>query len=176
VNRGKIKLKEIVEVARSKGFTDIIVVHEHGGTPDGLVVCHLPYGPTAYFGLSDVTMRHDLSKKQIGTVSEQYPHLIFENFNTRLGKRVNNILKYLFPVPKPDTRRVMSFINEHDFILFRHHTYKTKKGREVDLKEVGPRFTMRLYQIKLGTMDEREADIEWVLKPYMNTSSKRDVL
>lgn len=176
VNRGKTKLKEIVEIGRAKGFTDIVIVHEHGGTPDGMVVCHLPYGPTAYFGLSDVTMRHDLQKKQIGTVSEQFPHLIFENFNTRLGKRVKNVLKYLFPVPKPDTRRVMSFVNEHDFILFRHHMYKTKTHREVDLNEVGPRFTMRLYQIKLGTLEEREADVEWVLKPYMNTASKRDAL
>ena len=57
----------------------------------------------------------------------------------------------------------MSFVNEHDFILFRQHTYKTKKGNEVDLNEVGPRFTMRLYQIKLGTLEEREADVEWVL-------------
>ena len=42
---------------------------------DGLVVCHLPYGPTAYFTLSSTVMRHDIPN--IGTMSEVYPHLIF---------------------------------------------------------------------------------------------------
>ena len=27
------------------------MVHEHRGEPDGLVVSHMPYGPTAYFGI-----------------------------------------------------------------------------------------------------------------------------
>ena len=33
------------------------MVHEHRGVPDGLIVCHLPFGPTAYFGLSNVVCR-----------------------------------------------------------------------------------------------------------------------
>ena len=32
-------------------------------------------------------MRHDIP--DIGNMSEQYPHLIFHNFKTRLGERVN---------------------------------------------------------------------------------------
>ena len=44
-------LSELVESARSHNFTDLVMVHEHRGEPDGLVVCHLPYGPTAYFGI-----------------------------------------------------------------------------------------------------------------------------
>uniref|UniRef100_A0A161MF83 U3 small nucleolar ribonucleoprotein imp4 n=1 Tax=Triatoma infestans TaxID=30076 RepID=A0A161MF83_TRIIF len=58
-----------------------------------------------YFTISDVIMRHDIPN--IGTMSEQYPHLIFHNFTTKLGKRVTNILKYLFPVPKEDSKRVI---------------------------------------------------------------------
>ena len=42
---------ELVDSSRRHDFTDIVVLHEHRGEPDGLVVCHLPYGPTAYFGL-----------------------------------------------------------------------------------------------------------------------------
>ena len=53
---------------------------------DGLVVCHLPYGPTASFSLSNTVMRHDLP--DVGTMSEAYPHLIFHNFKTNLGLRV----------------------------------------------------------------------------------------
>ena len=29
------------------------------------------------------------------------------------------------------------------------------------------------YQIKLGTMDIKESDVEWVSKPYMRTAKKR---
>lgn len=57
INRGGQVIEEIVAASRSHDFTDIVVVHEHRGEPDGLVVCHLPYGPTAYFGLFNVVTR-----------------------------------------------------------------------------------------------------------------------
>jgi len=44
------------------------------------------------------------------------------------------------------------------------------------LTEVGPRFEMKVYQIKLGTIDQNEADTEWRLRPYMNTAKKRKML
>lgn len=47
---------------------------------------------------------------------------------------------------------------------------------EIELAEVGPRFEMKLYQIKLGTVDMDAAETEWVLRPYMNTAKKRKVL
>ena len=56
--------------------------------------------------------RHDIGDKaKVGTVSEAYPHLIFEGFTSKLGQRVANILKYLFPTPKDDSRRVLTFVN-----------------------------------------------------------------
>ena len=56
------------------------------GNPDAMVVSHLPNGPTAYFTLADVVMRHDIPG--MGTMSEQFPHLVFHNFKTALGERV----------------------------------------------------------------------------------------
>ncbi len=53
---------------------------------DGLLICHLPYGPTASFSLTHTVMRHDIPN--VGTMSEAAPHLIFHNFNTKLGGRV----------------------------------------------------------------------------------------
>ena len=52
-----------------------------------------------------------------------------------------NILKYLFPVPKEDSRRVLTFANHDDFIVFRHHTYKKgpNAAKDIELDEVGPR-------------------------------------
>ena len=42
LNRGGLVVKDLVESARAHEFTDIVVVHEHRGEPDGMVVCHLP--------------------------------------------------------------------------------------------------------------------------------------
>ncbi|KAL3324713.1 hypothetical protein AABB24_038694 [Solanum stoloniferum] len=178
MNRGGQVISEIIETCRSHDFTDVILVHENRGVPDGIVISHLPFGPTAYFGLLNVVTRHDIKdKKSMGTMSEAYPHLIFDKFSTKLGERTVNILKHLFPVPKPDTKRILTFANQSDYISFRHHVYEKHGGpKSIELKEVGPRFELRLYQIKLGTMDQDEAQIEWVIKPYMNTSKKRTLL
>ena len=70
----------------------------------------------------------------------------------------------------------LTFANENDFISFRHHMYSKPAHDAVALHEVGPRFEMRLYQIRLGTLEQKEADNEYVLRPYQNTASKRQVL
>ena len=112
-----------------------------------------------------------------GTVSEVYPHLIFHKFSSALGERVSNILKYCFPVPKPESKRVLTFANRADFISFRHHMYRKPAGsKDVVLTEVGPRFDMRCFRIRLGTIDQVDAEDEWVLRPYLNTAQKKDVL
>ncbi|KAG4103741.1 anticodon-binding protein [Neocallimastix lanati (nom. inval.)] len=173
INRGNYVIKDVVNACKSNEVTDLIILHEHRGQPDGMIVSHFPYGPTAYFTLNNVVLRHDIPDR--GTVSEAYPHLIFNNFTTKLGTRVSNILKYLFPVPKDDSKRVITFANDSDFISFRHHVYY-KIGQDIQLAEVGPRFEMKLYEIKLGTADITEADVEWTYRPYMNTTKKRDFL
>lgn len=86
---------------------------------DAMIVSHFPHGPTVYFTLNNVSLRHDINSYKSSTVSEQYPHLIFENFSSKLGERVRDVLKFLFPVPKEDSKRVMTFANENDFISFR---------------------------------------------------------
>jgi U3 small nucleolar ribonucleoprotein protein IMP4 len=58
--------------------------------------------------------------QNMGTMPTQYPHLIFANFNTKLGERVQNILKALFPPNKETSKRVASFVNQNDFISFRY--------------------------------------------------------
>ncbi|KAA0066046.1 hypothetical protein IC582_021700 [Cucumis melo] len=178
MNRGGQVISEIIETCRAHEFTDVILVHEHRGVPDGLIISHLPFGPTAYFGLLNVVTRHEIrDKKAMGTMPEAYPHIILNNFTTKLGERTANILKHLFPVPKPDTKRVVTFANQSDYISFRHHIYEKHGGaKSIELKEIGPRFELRLYQIKLGTVDQTEAQNEWVIRPYMKTTKKRDFL
>lgn len=170
LNRGAFVVKDLIGACKRNDVTDLIILHEHRGVPDGLIICHLPYGPTAYFSLSNVVMRHDIPG--VGPVQEVYPHLIFQNFTTKLGKRLESILKYLFPVPKADSKRVMSFVNNEDFVSFRHHIYHGPNNN-IELTEVGPRFEMKLYEIRQGTMDQAHANMEWKLRPYMNTARKR---
>ncbi len=64
INRGGMVLSELVETSRSHAFTDVVVLHEHRGEPDGMVVCHLPFGPTAYFGIFNTVLRHDIGQKK----------------------------------------------------------------------------------------------------------------
>jgi len=49
-------VSELVESARNNDYTDVVMIHEHRGEPDGLVVCHLPYGPSAYFGIFNTVL------------------------------------------------------------------------------------------------------------------------
>lgn len=184
INRGNHTVQDLMDSARSNEFTDVLLITETRGEPDGLVVCHLPYGPTAYFSLQNAVLRHDIADR--ATVSEAYPQLIFDQFETNIGQRAMNILKHLFPIPKPDSKRIMTFANNNDFISFRHHTYQkvyrpvTQGGgnskQEIQLSECGPRFELQLYQIKLGTMEQKEAENEWVYRPYLNTTKKRNAL
>lgn len=173
MNRGGHVINELVDVCRANDVTDLVLVHEHRGEPDGLVVCHLPHGPTTFFELSNVVMRHDIPNA--GTMSEAYPHLVFHNFLTPLGERIKSVLKYLFPVPRDDSKRVITFANESDQISFRYflvflycytfivgsryslvprltqsttflstsHHNYTKAGKAIELAEIGPRFEMK---------------------------------
>lgn len=123
INRGSYVMEDLVQLGLKKSLTDIIVLHEHRGEPDGMIVSHLPVGPTVYFGLQNVVLRHDV-KEKLQTMPEAYPHLIFHNFSSSLGERVTSILKHLFPVPKVESKRVITFANNDDLISFRHHTYE----------------------------------------------------
>jgi ribosome production factor 1 len=51
------EIKEICEIAASKGFTDLIVVSEDHKAVNSLWIIHLPGGPTAHFKLSSLKVR-----------------------------------------------------------------------------------------------------------------------
>jgi U3 small nucleolar ribonucleoprotein protein IMP4 len=175
INRGNSRVDELIGMAKTSDFSDIIVLQETRGEPDGMVVCHLPLGPTAYFSISNTVLRHDL--ENVAPMSEAYPHLILEGFTTPLGqRRLCTIFKALFPVPKPDSQRIVSLINTNDNLSFRHHVFSKTTHDSVTLHEVGPRFELKLYQIRLGTMEQTEADNEYVLRPYQNTAKSRNAL
>ncbi|KAJ5391755.1 hypothetical protein N7509_007245 [Penicillium cosmopolitanum] len=179
LNRGNLVLPDLVSSATSASLTDMILLHEHRGTPTAMTICHLPHGPTASFSLHNVVLRADIPNSARGTVSESYPHLVFEGFTTKLGTRVVQILKHLFP-PRETGKvgnRVVSFVNKEDSIEVRHHVFVKTGYRDVELAEVGPRMTMRLFEIRGGTLEKGSSgDIEWALTQYTRTSRKKDYL
>eukprot|EP01129_Flabellula_baltica_P002315 TRINITY_DN12133_c0_g1_i1.p1 TRINITY_DN12133_c0_g1~~TRINITY_DN12133_c0_g1_i1.p1 ORF type:complete len:291 (+),score=59.60 TRINITY_DN12133_c0_g1_i1:31-903(+) len=172
MNRGGHKVSELVKACRANGYSDLMIIHETRGVPDAIVISHMPYGPTAYFSLLNVVMRHEV--EELPHMSTQNPHLIFDGFQTTLGERVTMIWKYLFPAPKEESKRVITFSNTDDFISFRHHTYK--EGKQVELSEIGPRFEMRLFKIILGTIEMREAEVEYVQRSFTNTAKRKNFL
>ena len=182
LNRGTTILPNLVSSANASGLTDILLLHEHRGTPTALTISHLPHGPTASFSLHNVLLRHDLPDSARGTVSESYPHLLFEGFTTPLGKRVVQILKHVFPPREAATsnqkvgNRIVTFKNIEDSIEVRHHVFVRTGYQSVELAEVGPRLTMRLFEIRGGTLENKDGDTEWHMNQYTRTSQKRDHL
>ncbi|GKZ26183.1 snoRNA-binding rRNA-processing protein imp4 [Aspergillus brasiliensis] len=179
LNRGNLVLPDLVSSANAAALTDMVLVHEHRGTPTAMTISHLPHGPTASFSLHNVVLRADIPDAARGTVSESYPHLIFEGFKSKLGLRVVQILKHLFP-PRETGKvgnRVVSFVNKEDSIEVRHHVFVKTGYRDVELAEVGPRMTMRLFEIRGGTLEKGSSgDVEWALTQYTRTSKKKDYL
>ncbi|KAL8786880.1 MAG: hypothetical protein Q9213_002511 [Squamulea squamosa] len=182
LNRGTLILPNLVQSANSSSLTDLILLHEHRGTPTAMTISHLPHGPTASFSLHNVLLRHDLPAPSRGTVSESYPHLIFENFTTPLGKRIVQILKHIFPPREAVTSnqkvgsRIVTFKNIEDSIEVRHHVFVRTGYHSVELAEVGPRMTMRCFEIRGGTIESKAGDTEWALNQYTRTAKKKDYL
>ncbi|QCE02465.1 ribosome production factor 1 [Vigna unguiculata] len=194
--RGTYDLKKIVEYAKNKDFTSIIVVHTNRREPDALLIIGVPNGPTAHFKLSKLVLRKDI--KNHGTPTSHKPELVLNNFTTRLGSRIGRLIQSIFPQdPEFKGRRVVTFHNQRDFIFFRHHRYifekkevkkaeskgkKDKDGKSDNvpeqkviarLQECGPRFTLKLISLQNGTFDTKGGEYEWVHKAEMDTSRRR---
>ena len=180
LNRGNLILPNLLSSAKAAALSDIILLHEHRGTPTAMTISHLPHGPTASFSLHNVVLRADIPNASRGTVSESYPHLIFQGFTTPLGRRVVQILKHIFPPrdgPHKVGNRVVTFKNVDDSIELRQHVFVQTSYRECELAEVGPRMTMRCFEIRGGTLDkESGGEVEWALTQYTRTGRKKNYL
>ena len=63
----------------------------------------------------------------------------------------------------------------------RHHRYvfeeKNKEGQKTEvgahLQELGPRFTLKLKSLQMGTFDTQHGEYEWKHKPELDTSRRR---
>ena len=174
--RKGIDIKKIIPQAVERGFTSLVVVNENHKEPNGLLLIHLPDGPTAHFKLSSIKLSKHI--KNHGRASAHRPEVILNNFKTRLGHSVARLLASLFPYdPQFQGRRCATFHNQRDFIFFRHHRYIFKNSQKTGLQELGPRFTLKLRSLQRGTFDTTFGQYEWIHKrKEMDTSRRKFVL
>ncbi|KAH0577527.1 U3 small nucleolar ribonucleoprotein IMP4 [Spironucleus salmonicida] len=172
VNRGQTTINQLVNSARAADFSDIIILHETRGRPDGMVVSHLPHGPTVYFNLNQIQLRSEVGGDN---QPEKAPQLVFEGMESKIGKRITQVMKHLFDQAKPESERAVSFVNRSDCVVFRQHVFE-RVGKEVLLKEIGPRFNMNPYRIQVDAIDAKAPDVEWQLNTFSSASFKQQIL
>jgi len=174
--RKNASIKKMVKDAVKLDYTDIIIINEDNRSPNGLVVTHLPEGPTAHFKLSNVKITKDL-RKDWKQITAHRPEVILNNFTTRLGHGIARMLAALFHYePQFTGQRVATFHNQRDYIFFRHHKYDFKSTEKVRLREMGPRFTLKLRSYQKGTFDSKFGDYEWIIsnkRHDMETSRRK---
>jgi ribosome production factor 1 len=182
--RGAIPIKAVVQAASQRGFTMLLVFTERAKRPTGLWLIKLdprggPGGPTARFKVSSLRMPKEITGH--GTPTNHRPELILNNFGTRLGHRVGRLLACLVPHdPQFRGRQVITMHNQRDFVFFRHHRYifeekgEGKKRRvAARLQELGPRFTLRLKSLQMGTFDTQHGEYEWKRQAELDRHSRR---
>ncbi|CAH1366780.1 hypothetical protein MTP99_008069 [Tenebrio molitor] len=175
--RNRSGVKKIVKSAIKENFTDILIINENRKEPDGLLVIHLPDGPTAHFKVSNVRITTELRKNH-KEITEHRPEVILNNFTTRLGLTVGRMLGALFHYnPEFEGRRAVTFHNQRDYIFFRHYRYGIDgDGKKARLKELGPRFTLKLRSLQKGTFDSKYGQYEWIIdgrRHAMETSRRK---
>jgi ribosome production factor 1 len=157
---------ELSKNAQSKGFTHLIILSEKLKACNGLLVTHLPNGPSAFFKLSSFFEGSKIPGH--GKPTSHIPELILNNFGTRLGRRTGRFLGSLFPhEPQLEGRQVVTFHNQRDFIFVRHHRYIYRNENDktrARLQELGPRFTLKMKWLQEGAFDTEFAEYEWIQK------------
>ncbi|KAF0302974.1 Ribosome production factor 1 [Amphibalanus amphitrite] len=168
-------VKKTARVAAAKGYTDLIFINEDKSKKvmaNGLLHVHLPDGPSALYRLSNVKLSAEM--RRIKEFTHHRPEVVLNNFTTMLGHRVGRMLASLFHFdPEFKGRRVMTLHNQRDYIFFRHHRYEFKNEKKCALRELGPRFTLKLRSLQKGTFDSKTGEYEWIRKRHEMEDSRR---
>uniref|UniRef100_A0A3Q4HP86 Ribosome production factor 1 n=1 Tax=Neolamprologus brichardi TaxID=32507 RepID=A0A3Q4HP86_NEOBR len=63
--RRGLALKRIIPQCVARDFTYLMVINEDRQVPNGMVLCHLPNGPTAHFKVSSVRLRKEMKRHEM---------------------------------------------------------------------------------------------------------------
>lgn len=174
--RKNSSIKKMVKQAIANNYTDIVVVNEDNRMPNGLVISHLPNGPTAHFRLSNVKVS-SMIKRNYREITAHRPEVILNGFTTRLGHSVARMLASLFHYdPQFHGKRAVTFHCQRDYIFLRHHRYDFKSTEKCKLRELGPRFTLKLRSLQKGTFDSKTGEYDWIIsnkRHELETGSRR---
>jgi ribosome production factor 1 len=162
--RHRSSVKNICQSAVRENYTDVLILNENRKKVNGLLLIHLPDGPTAHFKVSNVKLTREI-KRSLGDFTSHRPEVILTNFTTRLGTTIGRMLGAIFHYePQFRGRRAVTFHNQRDYIFFRHHRYEfDKDGKRVKLLELGPKFTLKLRSLQQGLFDSKTGDYEWMI-------------
>ncbi|KAK5076690.1 Ribosome production factor 1 [Lithohypha guttulata] len=176
----KFSVREIAAFAAKREYTTLAVLEEDMKKPSGLVVVHLPVGPTFHF-----TITNWYEGKAIpghGRPTSHIPELILNNFTTPLGLLTAHLFRSMYPsTPELQGRQVVTLHNQRDFIFLRKHRYVFREKREMEksvvgadgkemkgaegiragLQELGPRLTLKLRRVDKGIQRASGQEWEW---------------
>jgi len=181
--RKSFSVKDMIEECKERHFTHLIVLSEKSKVCNGMIISHLPTGPTAFFKVSNVVPGSIISNH--GNATDHVPELNLNGFGTRLGHRAGRFLGSLFPHNAQfQGRQVVTFHNQRDYIFVRHHRYIFEEGKQVDkekgykktkarLQELGPRFTLKMRWLQEGTFDTQFGEYEWIHKRKEMDTTRR---
>ncbi|KAK4050433.1 Ribosome production factor 1 [Microbotryomycetes sp. JL201] len=126
----KYELGKVARWARKRGYGAIAVVGEDHQKPTSLTLSLLPYGPTAHFRLTGVTLCKDIPGHAKPT--SHPPELVLNHFQTPLGLSLASLLSQLFLPPTAAEvlsrqgfagRQVVLAQNSRDFVFVRRYRY-----------------------------------------------------
>ena len=91
--------------------------------------------------------------------------------------RLGYVLASLFHYdPQFHGKRAMTFHCQRDYIFVRHHRYEFKSTEKCKLRELGPRFTLKLRSLQKGTFDSKTGEYDWIIsnkRHELETGSRR---
>ncbi|CAL6068909.1 U3_small nucleolar ribonucleoprotein protein IMP4 [Hexamita inflata] len=158
-----------------QGYTSLIVVQENDHNPANLMLIALPYGPTAYFRLTNVFTRAELTGC-VKPLEDAPPEVIMTNFKTRHGRRVGRLLQQCLSKKELlKARQVVTFHNQRDFIFFRAYRYifdEVDGKAKVRMSEIGPEFTLKLRWIQVGIYNPQYEEYEFVQPPHEEATNR----
>jgi len=170
-HRRQSRVKTIIAKAIEQEYTDVVVINEHNKKPSSMLISHLPEGPTTFFKISNVKLTKNI-KRDWKEITNHRPEVLLTNFQTHLGCSVSRMLASLFHYePQFKGRRVVTFHNQRDYIFVRHHRYEFKgNGKKAALRELGPRFTLKVRSMQKGTFASKSG--EYI---FISTDKRHDL-
>lgn len=185
--REEKKVYDLLDECKQKDFTHLIILNEKNKKCNSMLLTCLPYGPSAYFKISNILPSYKISNH--GHATTHIPEIILNNFTTRLGRRIGRFLGSLYPhnytEHNPEDlkgRQVVTFHNQRDFIFLRYHRYIYKeeenkvnheKKVRAKLQELGPRFTIKLKYLQDGIFNNQFGEYEWIAKRTSEDGTKK---